>query len=294
MAELSNLRIGNGDAFLKLPNGTTAERPSSLVNGQIRVDERGVEEVYSSGWKKQPKYVEDGLQCYLDAGLSESYESNRSSPVTHRTWYDISGNGRNYVWGNNPTFFRNGNLAFFNCLGNRATGPASNSFGINNTSGYTLFHVSLTYAYSSNAVYKFYTSLGSDDASPTSTSRGIFAHPGWTVGNYYFDQGGCCDPDQRTDVPLGNIFKKWTVYCARSTIATRSIFTDGIRQAHNTTAAADVDLGADAAHLGGSDEYGGASSLWSGYLSAWMVYNRGLSDEEVIQNTNYLNRRFMT
>lgn len=291
MATLTGLNIDDNDDFLKVPTGTPAQRPVSPVAGQVRFDTTGIEEIYlGSDWQKENTLITDGLACYLDAGLSESYESNRNSPVVHQTWYDISGNERNYVWSNNPTFFRNGNLAFFNCLGNRANGPASNSFGIDNSSGYTLFHVSVTYGFSSNAVYKFYNTLGQNN---TSTSRGIFAHPGWTNTTYYFDQGGCCSANQRTQVNAGNPFRQWSVWCARSTVATRSIFRNGVRIAHNTTSAANIDLGSAAAHLGGADEYGGTSSNWSGYLSAWVVYNRGLSDAEVVQNTNYLNRRFM-
>lgn len=289
MATLNGLSISLTDGYLKLPSGSTDQRPLSPLAGQVRINNDGFEEVYTpSGWRKEERLITNGLQCYLDAGISASYESNRNSPVTANTWYDISGNNRNFTWVSAPTFRRYGSTAYFLTSGNRATGPASNSFGINNSSGYTIFWVSRNLSYSANSAFKFYTTLGKNSSS---TSRAIFTHPGWSNQQIYFDQGGCCSADQRTELNYGEVMSTWNVWTVRSTVATRSIFRNGIVGVTNSTAAADINLGSATVDLASSDEYGGDSSGWNAYLSAFLVYNRGLTDAEIKQVNNYLQRR---
>ena len=56
---------------------------------------------------------------------------------------------------------------------------------------------------------------------------------------------------------------------------------NGSTVATNAAAAANINLNATAANLGGADEYGGSSSTWNARLGAFIVYNRGLSNTEV-------------
>jgi len=51
----------------------------------------------------------------------------------------------------------------------------------------------------------------------------------------------------------------------------------------NTATAANINLSSTALDVGGSDEYGGNSSTWDARLNAFLVYNRGLSDDEIAQ-----------
>jgi hypothetical protein len=81
-----------------------------------------------------PRTITDGLVLCLDAGNTKSY------PGSGTTWTDLSGNGRNFTWVSSPSF-TGGSKPYFSTLGNRCTGPASNSFGITNTSGYTMRQV---------------------------------------------------------------------------------------------------------------------------------------------------------
>ena len=75
------------------------------------------------GFYNGPVIPQSGLQLLLDAG------NPKSSPGSGTTWYDISGNGRDFTWGSAPTY-NTGTPKSIDSL--RASGPASNSFGIDN------------------------------------------------------------------------------------------------------------------------------------------------------------------
>jgi hypothetical protein len=192
------------------------------------------------------------------------------------TWYDVSGNGKNFTWNSvdwNP-------LGYFNTSGRIASGPASNSFGITNTSGYTIFTVFKTNSGGANALFKFF-------GSPN--SRGIFVHPGWSNEVLYFDQGGCCADSQRTIAGVSGLFGgPWNIVAFRSLVTQRNIFRNGTLIATNGTTAANIDLNSSAVLLNPNDE----GYNWDGQLAYFSVYNRGLTQEEYNQNFNALKTRF--
>ena len=224
-----------------------------------------------------PQIVANGLVLCLDAANTKSY------PGSGTTWTDLSGNGRNFTWNSVPSFTSDGAKSYFSTLNNRCTGPASNSFGINNTSGYTIFLVSMQNALVATAAFKFYGAAG----------RGIFSHCTWVDDTVYFDQGGCCGGDTRTNVASGGS-QTWNIWTFRrfTNSSTRSISKNGVTLTTNTNTAADINLSSTAIDLGSSDEYGGNSSTWNARLNSFYVYNRGLSDLEIQQNFNALRGRF--
>jgi len=219
-----------------------------------------------------PSVITSGLVLNLDASNASSY------PGTGNTWFDISGNGRNFTWFSTPTFGNDG-ASYFTTLGNRCTGPASNSFGINNTSGYTIFLLMKQLSLVETAAFKFYSTVVG--------TRGIFSHCTWSDNNIYFDQGGCCNGDQRTNAASGGL-TGWNIIVFRSTVATRNIFKNTTNLVTNSTAAANINLTTTAVDLGSSDESGGNSSTWNARINGFLVYNRGLSDGEITQNYNVL------
>jgi hypothetical protein len=228
---------------------------------------------YSNG----PKISTDGLVLCLDANNPRSYPGNGN------IWHDVSGNGKNFTW--DTADWTNG---YFNTYTNstykRATGPASNSFGIDNASGYTIFFVFQTNTGSSNGAFKF---KGSGLPSGT---RGIFCHPGWTGDTIYFDQGGCCASNQRISYYNANINDSgiWQIVGLRSTVATRSILYNGSQVVNTTTTAANINLDSNAVLLNPGDEgYG-----WNAKLAYFAVYNRGISNDEYVQNYKALKGRF--
>ena len=103
MAQLKTLTI-NDTGFIKLPSGTTAQRPSVPTTGMMRFNtDLSCNEYYDgSRWENQIldnlNIVSDGLVLHLDAGISNSY------PGSGTTWTDLSGNGRNGTLTSGPTY----------------------------------------------------------------------------------------------------------------------------------------------------------------------------------------------
>jgi hypothetical protein len=99
MAELKNTVI-NDTGFLRLPSGTTAQRPGSPVAGMMRFNSefKVVEQYVGAAWKYLPPIVENGLVLHLDAAEPASY------PGTGNTWTDLSGNGNDFTLFNSPSF----------------------------------------------------------------------------------------------------------------------------------------------------------------------------------------------
>jgi hypothetical protein len=222
----------------------------------------------------------------LDASNAKSY------PGTGTTWYDLSGNNKNIVWSgtNGVQFTRNGSKSYFSTNGTRGVGAASNSFGINNGTGYTIFMVSTTQTDNGNGAFKFYNTNGQNNSS---TGRGIFLHPGWSNYTMYFDQSTCCNADQRTQYTFTvDDMRNFRIWTFRSRLYDRSIFMNGTSYVTNNTYAGNINLGSANMDLGSSDEYGGAASSWNGQLAYFAVYNTGLDDTTVLNISNALAGRF--
>lgn len=226
--------------------------------------------------------VRSGLVLCLDASNPKSY------PGSGTAWNDISGNNRNFNWVSTPTFGTDTGVPYFTTLGNRCTGPASNSFGIDNSSGYTIFLIAKQLSLAATGAFKFYKNNLS-----ASGGRAIFSHATWADDVIYFDQGGCCSGDTRTSIASGGT-SNWTILAFRrlTNSSTRHIIKNGSILATNTAAAATLDLDSRAVDLGSTDEYGGNSSTWNARLNSFVVYNRGLTDAEVSQNFEALRGRY--
>jgi hypothetical protein len=89
MSILKNTTI-NDNQYLKLPVGTTIERPSQ-VSGYIRYNSTLKTIEYNDGnvWRYIPDIVRGGLILHLDIGEPSSY------PGSGTTWFDLSGLGTN-------------------------------------------------------------------------------------------------------------------------------------------------------------------------------------------------------
>jgi hypothetical protein len=207
-----------------------------------------------------------GLQLYLDASDPASY------PGSGNVWYDLSGNNRSFTW--NSASFNSSGIKSFNTSNLSASGPASNSFGINNTSGYTIFMTIYQNSLTSLGAFKWYSSNGSGSA-----GRGIFSHATWSDGNLYWDQGGCCGSDTRTFAGLSSPTGTWHVIAYRNNYAgtNRTIWRNNSILTTNTSGIANINLNGTAANIGGTDEYAGSD----GRIGQFLMYNRSLSDAEM-------------
>lgn len=210
------------------------------------------------------------LQLLLDAGNTKSYTSGT-------TWRDISGKGKNFTWSGTPTLTSAGPGSYLTTTGLSCSGPASNSFGINNGTGYTIIMLSKTLADEANAAFHWWGD-GYDN-------RGFFLHPGWSNNTMYFDQGGCCNADQRLAITYSNNeTKSWSVWAFRSRLYDRSQFCNGVRTGHDTTYAANINLNSGAAYI--------CSGSWTGQINFFALYNTGLDDNTIADISNSLIGRF--
>jgi len=202
----------------------------------------------------------------LDASASVSW------PGTGSTWYDISGNGRHGTWNNVSTGTYNGKTYFSTNSGSYVcTGPASNSFGITSTSGYTIFMVYKAISSSGNFALFFDGSSG----------REISVHLPWNDGTIYFDQGGCCEANQRTQwtiSPTNTVYNTWhSVALVRSSGSTnsRSIYYDGSLKTTNSTNGAALNFNSN------QMRYVNQTVSWPAHVMCVAIYNRGLSSAEI-------------
>jgi hypothetical protein len=216
-----------------------------------------------------PGIPRGNLQVVLDASDFRSY------PGSGTTWYDISGNGRHGTWASGPTF----QGTYFDTT-SVCTGPASNSFGITNTSGYTIFIKWYQNTLTDASAFKF-------NGSGT-YNRGIFSHCTWSNQNIYFDQGGCCNADTRLNVACPNSTGTWhtTAFVRETGSSTRRIYIDGSLAATNTAAAANMNLNSSVVYYVGDDQSGAG---WNAAIRCFLAYNRGLSATEIAQlHANYI------
>ena len=213
------------------------------------------------------------LQVYLDASDTRSY------PGYGRTWYDVSGNGRHGTWANATGEYSvvDHQGTYFNTIGRACSGPPSNSFGINNTSGYTVFFVFYQHSLVNSGSFKFYGGVSRPEI-----SRGIFVHGTWSNGYVYFDQGSCCGGDSRLGgIQLPNATGTWhsvaVVRVANS--STRYMYIDGGLVGTQTVAALDINLNSTSVdYVSDKQNYNGA---WNAGIKCFLAYNRDLSSNEI-------------
>lgn len=211
------------------------------------------------------------LQLLLDAANPRSYSGSGT------TWTDISGKGKNFTWNSTPAYTAAGPASYFTTTGKACSGAASNSFGINNGTGYTVIMFSKTLIDEANAAFQWWGD-GYDN-------RGFFLHPGWSNNTMYFDQGGCCDANQRLQVTYNNNeTKSWSVWAFRSRLYDRSQFCNGVRTGHDTTYAANINLNSGAAYICGGN--------WTAQLNFFALFNTGLDDNTIFNISRALRSRF--
>lgn len=196
------------------------------------------------------------------------------------TWYDISGNNKHFTWESSPTFTKTNSASYFSTLNNRATGPASNSFNITNGTGYTIITIFNTQVFDGQSFFKW---AGSD-----ANTRGFFMHPGWSNFTLYWDQGGCCNADQRLQVTYdSNTLTNFQVWAFRSRLYDRHQFRNGVIQGSTSTYAANINLTSSPAIVANSEGLN-----WNGRLAYFSLYNTGLDDNTIMSISNSLRGRF--
>ena len=239
-----------------------------------------------------PRIPQSGLQLCLDASNPKSY------PGSGTTWFDISGNGRDFTCASAPTFNAQPVVGGYrqpdSLDSTKFTGPASNSFDITTSSGVSFIFYCTNDSFTAKSAFKWYAGDGSG-----TDARGYFSHLSWSNAKIYFDKvtvtdgsltnngatvasagGGRLNTDALANVV--NFF--WVhAFTVSSDGATMKIYRDGAVLASRTNAGSNVALSSDAATVGGDDTY---ASGWDAKMGAFLCYNRELSAAEVLQITN--------
>jgi len=218
--------------------------------------------------------IRNGLVLELDAASRNSY------PGSGNTWYDLSGNGKNYTFGSGISW---NSAGYFNCNGTGVfTGPASNTFGFNTT----MEHYVEAFVQATSATANVFFNW---QATTVNDSRAIYSHFYYDGGRTYYDVAGCCNADQRIDYPNDSDFTAGIRHLAYRTrkdaTPNRQIFKNTVSQ---------VDSGANSTATVTWNNTANAliAQLWNGRLYSFRVYNRALSDAERIQNYNATRGRF--
>ena len=229
-----------------------------------------------------PSIPQSGLQLCLDAGNS------KSSPGSGTTWADVSGNGRDFTWGTAPTYNAAGTVSGYRVPKNisadaeEATGPASNSFGIDPSSGASFMFLCTNNASNNQAAFKWYKD-GGDHVS----RRGHFAHMVWSNGNIYYDTNGSTSTGSGGGRVNGsvspNIYNYFHEYLVTKSSdgATMKIYSDGVEKASSTNKGDNPILSTTGASVGGSEAY----KSWDARMTLFLCYNRELSAAEAKQIT---------
>jgi hypothetical protein len=230
-----------------------------------------------------PRIPQSGLQLCLDASNSKSY------PGSGTTWYDISGNGRDFTCASAPTFNARPTVGGYQQPDSLDavlfTGPASNSFGMDSSSGASFILYCTNDSLTNKSAFKWYVGDGEGN-----DARGYFAHVPWGNGNIYFDTNGSYSTASgggrvnTSSNPGSHINYFWVHAFTKSADgATQKIYRDGVEIASSTNRGACPTLSDDAATIGADDVY---PSGWDAKIGAFLCYNRELSAAEVLQITN--------
>jgi hypothetical protein len=219
--------------------------------------------------------VTEGLVLNLDAGNVLSY------PGSGTTWTDLSGGSRNFTL-NNSVSWNSGGYFSFDGIDDYMEGPASNAFNLDQEHTVEVII--------QPTVAKACTLFHWTDAAGTRTISG---HTPWSDSVVYYDVAGCCLPTQRVSYG-SNILNKITIMtfrCRTSEFPRRQVFENTVEKVNsgvNTTNT--LSFGSLPVTLGSF--YNDRSPSYPGRLYNIKVYNRGLTDAEMLQNYNAQKSRF--
>jgi hypothetical protein len=224
-----------------------------------------------------PKSVTNGLALYLDAGNIKSY------PGTGATWTDLSTSNITTTLYNTPAFnSANGGGIVFDGVDDIAKLLPVTSFGITNR--FTIEVVCKPTAIQQTGMFNFLGSVG---------DRGIMCHWPWSDGTLYFDifdTGGNFYRWYKTGTSIINNINMFHIYL--NTSGVQEVRQNGVILTPTGVTGAivnNVSLGVSNT-IGAFYSYGGYH--WPGYMYTFKVYNRTLTESEMLQNYNALKGRF--
>lgn len=220
------------------------------------------------------RIVTSGLVLSLDAADRNSY------PGSGTTWFDTSGNGRNYTLVGSPTFnSANGGSILFGS-NQYCNGPASNSFGISQ-------NVTIEIVIRINSLLSGTNTQWGFFFDGVSVNRGISCHINEGPGTTYFDTMGFnTDNGNRISAtaPSNGTINHFVFRYRDTTTPRKNIFRNGSSIANSgANTPTSLNLSSAANEVGISMD---------GNIYLFRIYNTDLSDAQILQNYNATKSRF--
>jgi len=224
--------------------------------------------------------LSDGLVLYLDINKANSYSSGA-------TWSDLGPLAKHFTFTAEPSIVtesgKNGMKAFVASGGVNgviASGQGANTFGITNTSGHTIFYLAKTNTLTDNCAFRFRA---------FSTDRGIYVQPTGVYSYVTWDQGGfiyTTTSHSRAFVSVNQYWNSYVIYAFQCQVsselhiqAERTIWANGIKLLTFDVNTPNINLASYPVEIGGTSAP--SAQTWDANLSAFIAYNRSLSDIEI-------------
>lgn len=294
MAILKNTVI-NDTAGMKIPTGTTAQRPANPVDGDCRYNtELGHVEYYFKGFwvnasSEEGLFTNRGNVVWLDATNTASYPGNGT------TWFDMSGNNHNFSILSSAYKTDDGAVCdipgYMDFDGSNGSAKYPNNNNI----------------ISGNVTYMLVTRVRTDNVQWRTLTRHydgdhhiIYQDGGWDIGMYDNDGGAfrSLGYDQRnlpsqTNTSAGYAWEVQAYRWRTDDNPSLEMFVNGVSVASRVDSLCRYDrgIGALGSYGDANNDPNNASQPW-GHIKFFTAHNVILSDEEIVKNTVALRSRF--
>lgn len=235
-----------------------------------------------------PNYVSQGLVLYLDAGSTSSYSGSGT------TWTDISGAGNNGTLTNGPTFSAlNGGYFTFDRVDDYCIVPFTTI--LNDCTISIWFKATSTASYQypfslgngSNTSYAFHLDMNDPDLGITGQTMWVYWNSGGTPYSVLSRSGTYGDYNDST----------WRNYCFVRNNSDASVTRHYMNGAERTTGVTRV--GTQTTQFGNGAGYSiniarfhAGGNFFAGNIAIVQVYNRALTNNEILTNFNAYRTRY--
>jgi len=226
----------------------------------------------------EPTYtvITDGLQLYYDVGNTASY------PGSGTTIYDLSPNGYNGTLVNGPTYssVNGGSLVF----------DGSNDYiNTNNSLGYEAFTLMAWFKTSDATNFRMLISKETSLGVPWNYRMYLYQTSGDLIG----DVAKVGSTDEATYARnLADGTWHMTAFSRNTSNDTLNLYIDGVLvNSHTDSLTAGSIINSQNVWIGRS-AFSGGSYPWLGNIAAALIYNRALTDAEVLNNFRATKTRF--
>jgi len=226
------------------------------------------------GLKHHPRVVTNGLQVYLDAANSRSYSGSGN------TWYDLLGN-RNFTLLNSPSFIANsagGSIGFTAANSHNATASSLPSLSTWTVEVW-IFHTGVSTG--------TYPAIICEALGGGALNFALFS-PNYSVSNFQLQTG----------YYVGNVWywtnnyniaqNNWYHIIASYDGSNVRLYVNSVLQLTTASVATPISSNSGIYLMRRWD----TADYFGGHLSTVKIYNRALSQQEVLQNYNATKKRY--